>query len=253
MSSKLAAMRFLDATWIDDQAVGRILHETGLDLREDLKPFHLQQFLNELIGQSIGIQLDALRGKEEWQKAAKHLDAVVRYHEFAAKWAQSGQVLPRIPEKTLHAIVAHRDAIEHDLKHGSNALRKRRGVWITYFLPRALGLYAAAFSKQPKTTLPKEDDLPEGTLVLDYADPAVRFIAWVVHETWRSQDAIGYKAFFEAAGVGDPSWPTMAPESVASRMTEYLRARDPEAPARVLWEGARDEYRIRIKLLKVMG
>jgi hypothetical protein len=65
-----------------------------------------------------------------------------------------------------------------------------------------------------------------------------------------TQGQLGYKNFFKAAGLGDPSWTNMEPESVASRMTEHMRVRSSDSPENTLWEGARDEYQMRLKILK---
>jgi hypothetical protein len=251
MSSKLAAMRFLDTTWIDDEALGRILYHTGLGLKDGFEPLFLKRFLNELICQSIGIQLDALRGKEKWQQAAKHLDAVVRYQELAERWAQGGQILPRIPPTTLNSIITHRDHVRRELANAAKRFRKRKEAWQKYFFPRILGLYAVAFDRLPRANPPRViDSRWKKEARVTKADPAVIFVAAVLGEVVHKQEDLGYGEAFESAGLGDPSWTNMEPESVASRMTEHMRARSSDSPEDALWQGARDEYLMRFKMLK---
>jgi hypothetical protein len=96
-------------------------------------------------------------------------------------------------------------------------------------------------------------ELEDGEVDLSDADPAVRFIATVSREVSIAQNALDYGEFFDTAGLGDPRWSIMELESVASRMTEHMRARSSESPEDSLWEGARDEYLMRIKILKNEG
>lgn len=133
---------------LNETAVEAILKRTGLPLRESFDPVALERHLNELVDRPLFKMFTPRYSRDQHETLRRHLQ---EYEKLSRELSTTDYFPPRLPKGWYESTIMWFD--EMDPLVGSRSRGGRPGkIQISYFYPRAIGLFASAFCVTPVST-----------------------------------------------------------------------------------------------------
>ncbi|NDV86545.1 hypothetical protein GTW51_07515 [Aurantimonas aggregata] len=148
---------------LNEAAVEAILSRTGLPLREGFDAVALEHHLNELIDRTLFKMFTPRYSREEHETLRRHLLA---YEKLGRELSTKDFFPPRLPKGWYDKTMTWFEDMDPLLASLSRGGRPGK-IQISYFYPRALGLFASAFGVIPVSTS-RDNNLEDG--------PTARFL-----------------------------------------------------------------------------